>query len=438
MNVRQINENLLAGNLKPGVFPHLDELKSLKYVFSTDFGLKALPEEPGLLLIRGPRQYGKSTWLEQQILSTVKMHGPGSAFYLNGDELRDANELTSEIRGISALFRPEVPVKRIFIDEITSVAGWEKALKRLIDSGELRRLLVVTTGSKAADLRHGIERLPGRKGRLARTSFVFTPIPYKEFKRLCGGELKELTLITYLLSGGSPIACAELGSHRRLPEFVTQMVGDWVLGEFAAAGRSRSSLLGVLEVLFRFGGTSVGQAKLAREAGLANNTVAQGYIDLLGDLLCVVPAFSWDAGRHALLRRKPCKYHFVNLLCATTWHPKKPRTPDDFELLTTQEQGAYYEWCVAQEIFRRACVQGGEMPDSLSFWQSKQHEVDFIKSQVDFIEVKRGRESPLNYDWFAKVHPKARLTVVNQARFETSSVRGITMEDFLLEGVLPA
>ena len=33
-------------------------------------------------------------------------------------------------------------------------------------------------------------------------------------------------------------------------------------------------LLGVLECLYRFAGTPSGQSKLAREAGLANNTVA--------------------------------------------------------------------------------------------------------------------------------------------------------------------
>ncbi|MBI4405604.1 MAG: ATP-binding protein [Deltaproteobacteria bacterium] len=434
MDVRHINEHLLNGKAnQPGVLPHLEELSQSKYVFATDFGLEQLPEIPGVLLIRGPRQYGKSTWLEQQIFNTIKKYGPGTAFYLNSDELRDADELIAEIRTVISLFKSAATIKRIFIDEITSIPNWERALKRLVDSGELRRVLVVTTGSKAADLRHGTERLPGRKGRLGRTSYLFTPISYKEFKRVCGERLKERTLSSYLLSGGSPIACSELGSNDRLPEFVTQMINDWVLGEFAVTGRSRSSLLGVLEVLHRYGATPVGQAKLAREAGLANNTVAQGYIDLLGDLMCVIPAYSWDSSKRTLLRRRPCKYHFVNLLCATTWHPKKPKTADDFESLTSAEQGLYYEWLVAQEIWRRACIRGVEIPDSLAFWESKEHEVDFVQSPSDFIEVKRGHASPLQYDWFVKSHPKAKLVVINQARFETSSIRGITMEDFLLE-----
>jgi predicted AAA+ superfamily ATPase len=47
---------------------------------------------------------------------------------------------------------------------------WEKSIKRLIDAGELNRVLLVTTGSKATDLRRGFEKLPGRKGKLSRSS----------------------------------------------------------------------------------------------------------------------------------------------------------------------------------------------------------------------------------------------------------------------------
>jgi DNA-directed RNA polymerase specialized sigma24 family protein len=58
----------------------------------------------------------------------------------------------------------------------------------------------------------------------------------------------------YLLSGGSPVACAELAASRRLPEYVLELTRDWVLGEFAASGRPRSSLLGIMECLHRFAG----------------------------------------------------------------------------------------------------------------------------------------------------------------------------------------
>lgn len=88
------------------MLPHLDNLKTIPFVFKQDFGLTTLPQEPGIMLIRGPRQYGKSTWLEQQVANTIIEFGPGSALYLNGDEIADHKALMKEIRLAISLFKP--------------------------------------------------------------------------------------------------------------------------------------------------------------------------------------------------------------------------------------------------------------------------------------------------------------------------------------------
>ena len=73
-----------------------------------------------------------------------------------------------------------------------------------------------------------------------------------------------------------------------------------------------------MNVLVRHAGAPLGQARLARDAGLANNTVAAGYVDLLIDLLCLGECLAWDAGRRVEIARKPAKFPFVNLLAATS------------------------------------------------------------------------------------------------------------------------
>jgi len=434
MNVSQVNRLLSEGKIDIlGLFPHIEELKQSPYIFKIRFGLDTLPEEPGLIIIRGARQYGKSTWLEMQLRKTIKKYGPGTAFYLNGDVLANKDELGRNIRELVSLFKANSPVRRLFIDEITSIKDWQIGLKILFDTGELRSVLVVTTGSKATDLRHGKERLPGRKGRLERTGFIFTPVSYVEFKKVCGRNLNEKTLPAYILSGGAPAACRELAFRHRLPEYVMEMVRDWIYGECSASGRPRPSLLAVMDCLIRFSGVPVGQAKLAREAGLANNTVASGYIDLLSDLLTVAPSFAWDSSRRMSITRKPCKYHFTNLLVAVAWDSMKMRSISDFQSLSPERQGYWLEWLVAQEVWRRAAIRGEEFPEVMNFWQSKQHEIDFVLDSSTFLEVKRGNASPLDYAWFRKTFPSANLTVINQQRFETGYVRGITFEDFLME-----
>lgn len=434
MNVNQINQALIQGKIDSyGVLPHLDTLSLAPFKFEVYFGLKELPNEPGILLIRGARQYGKSTWLEQQIAATIKEFGAGSALYLNGNILLDKEHLVSEIRTTIQFFHQNARVRRLFIDEITAVDDWEKALKYLFDMGEIRDILVVTTGSKAADLRHGSERLPGRKGRLARTNYVFTPISYTEFKKQCGDKLGAKTVSAYILSGGSPIACCELAQTGKLPEYVIELVSDWILGEFTATGRTRSALLSVIKTLFEFGTNPVGQAKLGRESGLANNTVAQGYVALLQDLLVLCPAYPIDGNTGKPIWRQPCKYHFINTLAAACWAPETVRTPEELEA-SPKLHGQMLEWAVAQELFRRRCLKGDEpVPEDLSFWRSKTNEIDFVPSYPEeWIEVKRGEENPFHFQWFLSTHPKGRLTLVNSSRFETNRIRGVTLEDFLL------
>lgn len=434
MDVRSINEHLFHGRLDPqGLFPHLEALRLSPFLFQVDFGLDPLPTEAGVILVRGPRQYGKSTWLEQQVRSTVTEFGPATAFYLNGDEIPDSEALIESIRGLLPLFRSDAPVRRLFLDEITAVREWERGLKRLVDAGELRRVLVVTTGSRATDLRRGVERLPGRKGRLERTVYLFTPLPYAEFARVCGGELGEDAPLVYLLSGGCPLAAAELAAHGRLPEFVVEMVRDWVLGECAASGRDRSSLLAVWDVVLRRGGTPIGQAAVAREAGLANNTVAAGYLELLADLMCLGFAYAWDAGRQLSLRRKPAKFPPTNLLAAVAFDRSRLRSVADFRALDPPEQGRWLEWLVAQEISRRAALRGEPTPEILNHWAGGGHEADYVVRPELLIEVKRGGASALEYAWFPRTFPGARLLVVGRERFETESVRGVTLEDLLLD-----
>jgi len=86
MDVKGMNSHLSEGRLDiPGLFPHLDTLARTRFTFQMHFGLEELPQEGGTLLVRGPRQYGKSTWLEQQLYHTVQQFGGSSAFYLNGE-----------------------------------------------------------------------------------------------------------------------------------------------------------------------------------------------------------------------------------------------------------------------------------------------------------------------------------------------------------------
>ena len=221
----------------------------------------------------------------------------------------------------------------------------------------------------------------------------------------------------------------------RLPEYVIELTRDWIYGEIAASGRQRATIVSIMHQLHRYGGTPVGQAKLARECGLANNTVAAGYIELLVDLMCIACSFSWDKSRKVSARRRPCKYHMINLLAAISWHPSRIRSIRDYKSLPPSDQGYLLEWLVAQELWRQSAIQGEEIPENMNYWNTSSHEIDFIYHDRSFIEVKRGKSSPLEYGWFSKEFPNAKIIIINTEKFETKNVMGITPEDFMLTGI---
>src|SRR3990172_2459228 len=153
------NSLLLQGEVdREDMWPRLVEYESRRNPFFFEFGLQELPREPGLILVRGPRQYGKSTWLDLKIRKTIEDFGKGTALYLNGDEILTEEAFHAALLELEESLPPNAAVRRIFIDEITSIRDWERAIKRAYDQGSLRKTLLVTTGSRAADLRHGAER----------------------------------------------------------------------------------------------------------------------------------------------------------------------------------------------------------------------------------------------------------------------------------------
>lgn len=433
MNVNEINRHLAAGDIDiDALLPHLAEYKTRSLPLPFEFGLKELPKEPGIISVRGPRQYGKSTWLELSIEDSIEEFGKGSAFYLNGDEISTSEELFQKIVELSQSFSKKAKIKRLFIDEITSVTDWEKALKRVVDQRINKDMLVVTTGSKAFDLRRGHERLPGRKGRLAKTEYIFLPCSYRAFYTNVYREFRGDSWKYYLLTGGSPFAANEIYHSENMPEFVRQITRDWILGEVVTSGRNRTMLTNILRTIIKFGCAPVGFAKLARESGLANNTVASGYIEQLADLMCVIPSWQFDNSRQIPILRKPCKFPMINMSAAMAFHPNAPRGVWDFDRLNSKDLGTFMEWMVAQELWRRRILKGAEPSEELMFWKSEDHELDFIDENGDFVEVKSGKASPLDFSWFPKVFPKKRLTVICATPFETDFITGITLHQFLL------
>lgn len=99
--------------------------------------------------------------------------------------------------------------------------------------------------------------------------------------------------------------------------------------------------------------------------------------------------------------------------------------------LAPADQGCWYEWLVAQELWRRAAIEGQEAPELLRHWSSKRHELDFVVGQHDYIEVEHGHTSPLEFAWFNDSLGQGELLVLGADRFDTARIRGRTLVKWL-------
>lgn len=66
--------------------------------------------------------------------------------------------------------------KLIILDEISRVKEWEFALKYIIDVYSRKDKTFILPGSSSWDIKHSVERLPGRKGELSGEQILRTQL----------------------------------------------------------------------------------------------------------------------------------------------------------------------------------------------------------------------------------------------------------------------
>ncbi len=129
----------------------------------------SLPHEDAVLTIRGPRQIGKTTLLKLLIrrLLLEEELTPGNVCYFACDAVVDFKELLQNTEEYLNAVRADNQDRIfLFLDEISFVREWQRAVKALVDEGYMQGVTAVLTGSNAIDLLFSSERLPGRRGKI--------------------------------------------------------------------------------------------------------------------------------------------------------------------------------------------------------------------------------------------------------------------------------
>jgi len=287
-----------------------------------------------LNFIIGPRQIGKTTAIMVYIHEILARNtDPRAIFYYPCDEISDFREL-GEILDDYLRFKESRGIKHatIFLDEITFVDEWWRAIKARIDRGMLKNDTIFISGSASIELIAGKERFPGRRG--MGKDYYLLPLTFHEYAKLVKKrEIKGVTFSTdnllekiktnkifsrrlmedfeeYLTTGGFPISIKEYLAKGRTTE-AQRVYLDWLRTDIIKTGKSEKILKDILAQVIRARANPISWNRIAKEAGgLSPNTV-RSYIELLENLFVVkVLEFIEPSGK--VYRRKNKKIHVID------------------------------------------------------------------------------------------------------------------------------
>jgi predicted AAA+ superfamily ATPase len=413
--------------------PHLRSLAAQPVRLEADFVAGLDLGRPGIHILRGPRQVGKSTDLKLLVERAIETGTQArSVVYLGLDLLegQHLSELAATVRRAMDLAGERGPGV-LLLDEVTAVTGWQTAVKALWDQGTIREEVVVCTGSSAIDLQHGAaERLPGR--RQAGLDHLALPQSFASFARACDGDIPpsprltvselcndegerlladmrvhgpalEKALRRYLRFGGLPAAVAEAASGVPEPSReVKRVLYDSLVRELQRKGASVTAARALLERVVRSLGSKISWSSMAREMdvplgrgrGGPSHQTLRDYVELLvgGYFLFVV--YFWRSGSQTNELSRDKKVFLADPLLYTVAIEGAPG-------LTVNEP-ALVENVVGLALLRRyepadRLIETFIVPERLHIWQTARGgEIDFVcgrRRELDVVEVKY-REDP--------------------------------------------
>lgn len=339
---------------------HLKELK--RHPFNRV--LAPLPAGPGLFVIRGPRQIGKSSWLKKMLLAA----NPKEAFYLSCENI-------SEFKELHEVLKENLNRKVFLIDEVTFVDQWWRPIKSILDSHDDVRIVV--TGSHAHDVKKGMDQMPGRWGNGG--DFELLPMDFFEFsemRKIAGWSPMALDeeLELYFKVGGFPTALLESGPTGTFPLKSQEVYRRWLLGDILKLGKSETYLREILAQIALTTTSTISLQKLAQRTQIGSHNTAQDYVEILESCFALKTLYEIDLETNSPKFRKEKKFYLRDPLMywmALDWAGIKPPSNSSDVLAEL----------VAHEYLVRRHKRFG-------FATSKKGEVDFVAPKDWAIEVK--------------------------------------------------
>jgi len=408
--------------------------------------------------LRGPRQVGKTTFLKLLIADKLdEKLSPQNVFYYSCDLVDNPKEFASIIEKFVNVRRLQEEKGRLylFLDEVSSVKGWQKGIKFLFDKGSLRNTTIILSGSHSLDLRVSAEQLPGRRGEPeSNPDLVFVPLKFAEYAESTDQHLGEiikrldllrtterheeiaalsrgtisrrveklayeiartnLLLDKYLMTGGIPRAINELSKSGKISEITYRTYVDVVKGDLMRYNMNENYLRQILEQVLKTIGTPVGWSTLKKETDVASSNTIENYVTALDSSFVLNFFYRMNAPERKPEYAKEKKIIFADSFffhALNGWvHGKEPFEYAIETLKSKEKKSILVEQSVGEHCIRLAYSiakekQLFEYKRHVMFWRGKEdRELDFavtgdsamIPIEVKFQEqIARGDLYPL-------------------------------------------
>ncbi|HHQ44534.1 MAG TPA: ATP-binding protein [Candidatus Altiarchaeales archaeon] len=308
-----------------------------------------------LYSVRGPRQVGKTTLVKLIIREELKTRNPADILYYSCDLLTKFQEL-SELFEIYLKWAGQQSSGRklIVIDEISRVENWEYAYKHIVDTYGLEGKTFILTGSSCWDIKHGVERLPGRKGEACgeQNHKILLPMKFAEYVQLRSpqihqtieklrlndnavrrnafndlttlkagewinpilphlGELETL-LLEYFITGGVMTAVNQYARDKQIKNSTYELYLQLFFGDLVKLKRDESTAKKVLTAVLKHAPAPIGWTKIQKTMDIPQPVTVAEYAEVLKTLFVLNIYHAFDRSKNRPKHRSEKKLQIPN------------------------------------------------------------------------------------------------------------------------------
>ncbi|PWS27168.1 ATPase [Pedobacter yonginense] len=347
-------------------------------------------------IVFGPRQTGKTTFVEQLLAEVNK-----KTLYLNGDDADVRERLAKPNATQIAQLLGDYEI--LFIDEAQRISEVGLLIKIIVD--RFKSVQVIATGSSAFELSDKInEPLTGRKYEM-----MLLPFSYAELVNHTDFITEERFIEQRLIYGSYPEV---INDPQHAEEHLKLLADSYLYKDLFALEEVKKPLLfeKIVKALALQIGSEVNFSELAQLVKADQKTVEK-YISLLEKsfVIFTLHAFSGNV-RNEIKKNKKIYFYDTGIVNAVT---------RNFSSLSNRNDvGALFEnYMIAERI---KYLQQNQLEAQTFFWRTTQQQ------EIDYIEQTDQRLLAVEFKWnekgknkipvtFTQAYPKAEVLILSKA-----------------------